>query len=79
MKQYYKTTSTQKSKKHCKQEYKVLVPYSENTNIEIIEVKGKVYEIARIPRPCATYGELALVYVNGIKYYSFAKFLKSIS
>lgn len=64
--------------KHCKIEYKVIVPYSETANTEVIEVKGNVYEICYLPRPTKTEAELRLVFVNGIKYSTFAKFLKSI-
>jgi hypothetical protein len=64
--------------KHCGIEYKVIVPYSETTNTEVIEVNGNVYKISRLPRPTKTEAELMRVFVNGVKYNSFAKFLKSI-
>jgi len=64
--------------KHCKREYKVIIPYSEITNIEIIDVNGKEYKVIRLPRPTKTESELMCVFVEGIKYNSLAKFLKSI-
>lgn len=65
--------------KHCKKQYKVLVPYTDAKCIEVIEVEGKSYEIVRLPRPTKNVTELMCVFVNGIKYPTFAKFLKSIS
>lgn len=64
--------------KHCKKQYSVLVKYSEITNSETIEFNGVVYEILRNPRPTKEVSELYHVFVNGIKYNTFAKFLKSI-
>lgn len=67
-----------KTIKHCKKEYSILVNYSEITNLEIIEFNGIVYEILRNPRPTTTEAQLICVFVNGIKYSTFAKFLKTI-
>jgi len=70
-----------KNIKHCKREYKVLTPYSdngENYGIEVIEVKGKIYKIERVPRPAKNITELFAVFVDGVRYNTFAKFLKSL-
>jgi hypothetical protein len=64
--------------KHCKREYKVIQAYNEIDWIEVVEVNGKEYEILRNPRPTKTEAELMCVFVQGIKYASFAKFLKSV-
>lgn len=64
--------------KHCKRTYKVITPYSNTTNIEIIEILGNQYTVTRLPRPTNTEAELMCVFVEGIRYSSFAKFLKSI-
>jgi len=67
--------------KHCKKEYKVITAYSDNglnNGIEVIDVKGAIYKVERLPRPAKNETELMCVIVNGIRYSSFAKFLKSI-
>ena len=64
--------------KHCKREYKVIEAYNEINWTEIIEVNEKKYEVLRNPRPTKTEAELMCVFVGGIKYSSFAKFLKSV-
>lgn len=64
--------------KHCGNIYTVLVKYSDTTNEEVILFKDKKYTIVRLPRPTKTEAELACVFVNGVKYNSFAKFLKTI-
>jgi hypothetical protein len=65
--------------KHCKMTYNVIVPYSEINNSEVISVNGLTYEIIRNPRPTKTESELMCVFVNGVKYNSLAKFLKSLN
>ena len=67
-----------RKEKHCKVEYTVLVNYTDDTLIEVIEVKGKQYKVVRLPRPTKTINELFCVYVDGIRYTTFAKFLKSL-
>jgi len=65
--------------KHCKKEYTVLIPYSDKTNEEVISTKGKEYKIVRLPRPAKNESDLMCVFVDGIRYPSFAKFLKTLS
>jgi hypothetical protein len=65
--------------KHCKKQYSVIVPYTEQSNTEVIQVNGINYTINRLPRPTKTVAELYYVFVDGIRYTTFAKFLKSIS
>ena len=67
-----------KNIKHCKKEYKVIIPHNEITNCETVEVLGEQYEIVRLPRPTKTESELMCVFVKGIRYSTFAKFLKSL-
>ena len=67
-----------KNIKHCKKEYKVIKQYNEITNCETVEVLGEQYEIVRLPRPTKTESELMCVFVKGIRYSTFAKFLKSL-
>jgi hypothetical protein len=70
-----------KSIKHCKREYKVITPHSDNgiyNGIEVIEVKGNIYNVERLPRPAKNESELMCVIVNNIRYNSFAKFLKTL-
>lgn len=64
--------------KHCKIEYKVIKEYSDIDFTEIIEYKGITHEIKRVQRPCKTESELRLVFVNGVTYSTFAKFLKTL-
>lgn len=64
--------------KHCKREFKVIKQYSQETNLETIEYKGQEFVIVRLPRPAKNEADLICVFVNGIKYTTFAKFLKSI-
>ena len=74
-------TTFTKSTKHCKREYKVVVPYTDNglnNGIEVIEVNGNIYKVERLPRPAKNESDLMCVYVNNIRYSSFAKFLKSV-
>ncbi len=61
---------------HCKNQYNVIQDYSDLTNIEVILFKGVEYKIERLPRPCKNETDLRVVIVNGVKYSSFAKFLK---
>jgi hypothetical protein len=65
--------------KHCKVQYKIVTPYSDNTLFEIIEVNGINYRLDFLPRPCKTVSDLYCVYYNGIRFSTFAKFLKSIN
>ncbi len=65
--------------KHCKKEYTIVSSYNEINWTEVVEVNGKIYEVLRNPRPTKNEAELMCVFVQGIKYSSFAKFLKSIS
>jgi hypothetical protein len=67
----------QKSK-HCKVGYKVVEAYSEQTLQQKIEVDGVVYVLKYTPRPCKTISEVYAVYHNGVRYATFAKFLKTI-
>jgi hypothetical protein len=64
--------------KHCKVQYQVLVPYSDDTFTQVIEVNGKTFTIGYLPRPCASVADLYAVIVNGVKYPTLAKFLKSV-
>jgi hypothetical protein len=65
--------------KHCKVQYNVIKEYSEPGFTEIIEVNGIQYTVVRLPRPCATVADLFAVYVNGVRYSTFAKFLKTVN
>jgi hypothetical protein len=68
-----------KAIKHCKNTYQVVVPYTDETNTEVISVNGNEYLIERLPRPTNTVSELMCVFVSGVRYASFAKFLKHIN
>jgi hypothetical protein len=73
--------TTMKTVKHCKNEYKVIVPYSDNgieNGIEIIEAKGNQYKIERLPRPTKNETDLMCVFVDGVRYRSLAFFLKQL-
>lgn len=65
--------------KHCKINYKTIINYSDETLFEIIEVNGKQYKLTFTPRPCKTVSELYAVYHNGVRFSTFAKFLKSVN
>ena len=75
----YQSEEIGKTFKHCKNIYQVVVPYTEKTNTEVISVNGNEYLIERLPRPANTISELMCVFVNGVRYASFAKFLKHIN
>ena len=67
--------------KHCKREYTIITPYTDNglnNGIEIIEVNGNTYIVERLPRPAKNESDLMCVIVKNVRYSSFAKFLKSI-
>ena len=63
--------------KHCGCTYEIVKKFSEETWSESILYNGEIYEINVFPRPTKTETELMCVFVNGIRYASFAKFLKS--
>jgi|688.fasta_scaffold898336_2 hypothetical protein len=63
---------------HCKVSYLVIEDYSDETLKQIIEINNVQYTVTYNPRPCNTEAELRCVFHNGIKYSTFAKFLKSI-
>ena len=64
---------------HCKIAYQVVVPYSDESYVEIIIVNGQEFKIERLPRPCTTEKDLMAVFHNGVRFPSFAKFLKTIA
>jgi hypothetical protein len=64
---------------HCKVKYKVITPYTDDTLFEIIEVNGQQYKLTFKFRPCKTVSELFAVYYNGVRFPTFAKFLKTIN
>ncbi len=64
--------------KHCKIEYKVIEAYSDETLKQVIEVKGVLHTITYLQRPCQTTSDLFAVYNNGVRFSTFAKFLKTL-
>lgn len=67
------------NQKHCKVNYTIVTPYSDETLFQIIDVNGKQYRVDYLPRPCKSVADLYAVIVNGVKYSTLAKFLKSIN
>jgi hypothetical protein len=67
-----------KSTKHCKVSYEVVVPYTDETLFQIISVNEQEYRIDYLPRPCNTISDLYCVLHKGVRYSTFAKFLKSV-
>jgi hypothetical protein len=65
--------------KHCKVQYNIIKEYSEADNTEIVEANGIQYTVKTLPRPCATAADLYAVYINGVRYSTFAKFLKTVN
>ena len=65
--------------KHCKVNYKVIIPYSDETLTQVIEVKGISYEVNYLPRPCKNERDVFAVFHNGVRFSTFAKFLKSVN
>ncbi len=74
---HYKNGNKSEVIKHCGCSYEIVRAYSEETWSEEILYLGKVYEVKTNPRPAKTEAELMCVFVDGIRYASFAKFLKS--
>ena len=63
---------------HCKCSYEVIVPFSDDTLVQIILVNGVEYKLDYLPRPAKNYSDLFCVYNKGIRYNTLAKFLKFI-
>lgn len=66
---------------HCKKQYEVIVPYSENgteNGLEVIKVNEILYNVYRLPRPAKNETDLWCVIVNNVRYRSLANFLKSL-
>lgn len=64
--------------KHCKVSYTVISKFSEETNSFTISFSGTIYEVKKIHKP-VTVSDCYAVIVNGIKYPTFAKFLKTLN
>ena len=67
------------NQKHCKVNYTIVTPYSHETLFQVIDVNGKQYRVDYLPRPCNTISDLYAVYHQGVRFSTFAKFLKSIN
>jgi hypothetical protein len=65
-----------KSVSHSKIQYSVIEEYSDSTFRQVIKLKDKIYQIDYLPRPCKNESDLRCVFVNNIRYTTFAKFLK---
>ena len=66
-------------KKHCKISYEVIVPFSEETNSFTIIFEGNEYIIFKNSREnMKKESDVCAVFYNGIKYSTFAKFLKTL-
>jgi hypothetical protein len=65
-------------KKHCKVNYETIVPYSDETLFQIIKMNEIEYKVEYLPRPCSSTSDLYAVYYKGIRFSTFAKFLKAI-
>jgi hypothetical protein len=70
--------TTSNTKKHCGIFYEEVTPYSDETLVQVIKVKGNEYKLTFLPRPCKADSDLFAVFHNGIRYSTFAKFLKSL-
>jgi hypothetical protein len=66
-------------KQHCKVKYEVIVPYSDETLVEVVKVNGIEYKLDYLPRPCSTTSDLFCVFHNGVRFSTFAKFLKTVN
>jgi hypothetical protein len=65
--------------KHCKKQFKVIIPYSDEGLIQVIEINGIEYKLEYLPRPCKNYSDLFCVYYQGVRFATLAKFLKTVS
>jgi hypothetical protein len=65
--------------KHCGVRYTIVEHFTDESSQQIIEVNGKQYVIKyKTPEERKTPADVFCIFVDGIKYPSFGKFLKLI-
>ena len=64
---------------HCKVSYKIIQEYTDESLVQIIEIKNVTYIVEYLQRPCKNISDLYCVYHKGIRYASFAKLLKYLN